>query len=104
LPALASPYDPGPERLREALKEAPPAIPANATHSDTAILWLPTVNDRPVASSPLIAELPDATTMAELKPWTVAALRLAPEASIDLLCACMGKETLAAGLIVGKTL
>jgi hypothetical protein len=62
------------------------------------------VKDQPIPSSSLIAELPEPGAVAGLKPWTIAAFGLSAGQAIDLLCACMVKETQAAGVIVGTTL
>ena len=99
-----SPYDPGSERLAAALVDAFPGCSLGSRSAERLILWLPTVKDQPIPSSSLIAEPPEPAAAAELKPWTVAALRPPADQVIDLLCACMGKETLATGVIVGKTL
>jgi SNF2 family DNA or RNA helicase len=99
-----SPYDPGPQRLSAALCDALPGWSPDSSLAEFGVLWLPTLKDQPIASSSLIAEPAEREAAAELKPWTVAAFRLTAERAIDLLCACMGKETLATGVIVGKTL
>jgi len=39
-----------------------------------------------------------------LAPWTVTAFRLTIERALEVLCACVGKETVAPGVIVGKDL
>jgi len=62
------------------------------------------VSDQPIPSSPLIAPFPEPQTAAELQPWPVTRLVLAPERTLDLLCACAGKETLVPGVIIGITL
>jgi SNF2 family DNA or RNA helicase len=68
------------------------------------IVWLPTVNRQPIASSPLIAEPPASTASPTLAPWQVTVLPLTFAQAVDLLCACRGKDTLAPGVIVGATL
>src|SRR5438445_8686242 len=73
------PYDPGPECLSTALGAALPAFSASSGAAESAVLWLPTVKDQPLASSSLIAESPEPGAAAELKPWTVTALRLTAE-------------------------
>lgn len=95
------PYDPGEERLRASLKEARPDM---AGETESTMLWLPTVNGQPVASTPLIADPPEAEAIAALAPWGVTTLKLSAEQVVDLLCACVNQETLAPGVIVGKTL
>ena len=39
-----------------------------------------------------------------LVPWTVRALLLVPGEAIELLCACVGRQTLAPGVVVGRDL
>jgi SNF2 family DNA or RNA helicase len=59
---------------------------------------------KPVASSPLIAERSQSAAKTILSPWTVTALRLSTEQAVELLCACIGRQTLASGVIVGEDL
>ena len=66
--------------------------------------WLPTRGDSPVPSSALIAEPPRSRAKAKLAPWTVAAYLLSTAKAVELLCASIGKRTLAAGVIVGADL
>ena len=94
-----SPYDAGPERLPAALKAAGHAPPPTTT----VTAWLPTVKGAPVASSPLIAEPPAAGAPA-LQPWTLTACTLGPAEATSLLAACVGKESLAAGVFVARDL
>ena len=60
--------------------------------------------DSPVPSSTLIAEPPGSRAKAKLAPWTVAAYRFSTAEAVELLCASIGKRTLAAGVIVGADL
>jgi SNF2 family DNA or RNA helicase len=102
--AHPSPFDPGADRLVAALNEAVPTFSATPKEVGGAVAWLPSAGGRPLASSPLIADPPEPGVQAELAPWTVAALLLSPERTVDLLCACVGRDTLAAGVVVGKPL
>jgi SNF2 family DNA or RNA helicase len=86
------------------LAQITPSITTNSDAVQTVTLWLPTVKKKPVASSPLIAEPPEPGATTELAPWTVTALRLTSDQAVNLLCACMNKDTLGPGVIVGKTL
>ena len=93
-------YDAGADALTSALRAAGlPAPPATTP----VIGWLPTVKGVPVASSPLIAE-PAGTGAPTLRPWTLTACTFAPAEAASLLAACIGKESLAAGVFVGKDL
>jgi SNF2 family DNA or RNA helicase len=102
-PAPPLPYDAGPERLTVAL-EAVPGFVTDLPKPETATAWLPTVDGVPVASTPLVAEPPEPGPQAVVAPWTVSVLRLPYEQVVDLLCACVDKEALAPGVVVGKTL
>src|SRR5262249_27930583 len=97
------PYDAGAESLSAALADALPNVLRGADR-EQVFLWLPTLKDQPVPSSPLIGEPPAAKTKPSLAPWGVTAFRLSPDAAVDLLCACVGRDTLAPGLLVGSTL
>ncbi|MFZ5449341.1 MAG: DEAD/DEAH box helicase [Thermodesulfobacteriota bacterium] len=98
------PYDAGKEKLSEALKEAALGHLLRDLAGQTALAWLPTHKDRPLASSPLIAESSVSRAAVDLSPWQVTALALPPAGEIELLCACVNKEVLAPGLIIGKDL
>jgi SNF2 family DNA or RNA helicase len=67
-------------------------------------LWLPTVAGAPVASNPLIAEPPQDTAEAAPVLWQATALPLTPNQTVDFLAACLDRETLAPGLLVGAGL
>jgi hypothetical protein len=98
------PYDAGKEKLSEALKEAGLGHLLRDLASQTAVAWLPTRKNRPLAASPLIAESSTSETAAVLSPWQVTALALPPAGEIELLCACVGQELLAPGVIIGQDL
>src|SRR5262245_37429405 len=99
-----SPFDPGGERLLQALTEAVPDHASDRARAETLTAWLPSAAGSPLASSRLIAEPPSASTSLELTPWTVSAVRLSPDIAIDLLCSAAGRDTLAPGLVVGRAL
>src|SRR5436309_2851384 len=65
------PYDAGAEGLSAALKEAGFGYPADRGRTEGVIAWLPTVDRKPVASSPLIAEPSQSPAKTILVPWTV---------------------------------
>ena len=121
--------------MRQALKEAGVSWRLGHNLFQTAIVWLPTVNKQPVPGSPLIAETPPLTGMAEssdvstphpdplpsrgegkikdkpvsrrsnrspkLSPWKINVIRLAWPTSVELLCAGVGKDILAPGVLLG---
>ncbi len=98
------PYDAGREKISEALKEAGLGNLPGDFASQAVVAWLPTRKNRPLASSPLIAEASVSNAEAVLSPWQVTALALPPAGEIELLCACVNEEVLAPGLIIGKDL
>jgi len=72
--------------------------------ADAFVVWLPTMAGSPVASSPLIASPPEPAASGALLPWTITGKLLSLQESIALLCACLGREMLAAGVAIGKDL
>lgn len=98
------PYHADAEKLSAVFREAGLGFIADGKHLEAVIVWLPTVDGRPVASSPLIAETPSSSAKPTLAPWTVTALRLPITQAIEILCACVSKDTLAPGLIAGTDL
>jgi SNF2 family DNA or RNA helicase len=102
--APLSPFDPGSERLAEALSLALPQQEREDLAPETLTLWLPTVAGQPLASHPLIAAPPETDTPPELAPWSVTAVPLSAAAAIDLLTACAGQTMLQPGVLVGQTL
>jgi hypothetical protein len=97
------PFDAGPDRLG-ALGEALPHLRLPSNAAEAIFVWLPTVGGQPIASSPLIAEPPETSEPPVLAPWGVQALPLLAPQAIDLLTACLDRETLAPGLVVGADL
>ena len=98
------PYDAGAEGLCTALRAAGGEFTVEKRHMEAGIVWLPAVDDQPVASSSLIAEPPSSHAKAMLRPWTVTVWRLSPEQAVELLCACVGKQMLAPGMVAGNDL
>ena len=113
-PPQPLPYDAGVKGLSAAARTGEFAFATDTKLTETLVAWLPAVDNRPVPSSPLIADLPvafagqtgppDSSQKAALAPWKVTALRLSSEQAVDLLCACADKQTLAPGVVVGKDL
>lgn len=98
------PANAGAARVAEVLAEAVPEAAPRLPDIQSRILWLPTVRHQPIPSSPLIAAPPEATDAAVVEPWNITALRVAGEDVVALLCACVGRETLAPGVVIGPTL
>ncbi|MBI1918053.1 MAG: DEAD/DEAH box helicase [Planctomycetes bacterium] len=99
-----SPLDPGGDRLLQAITEALPEHTSDRGEVETLTGWLPTAAGRPLASSRLVDEPPVASAKVELAPWTLNVVQLPPGIAVDLLCAAAGRDTLAPGLVVGRTL
>ncbi|MGH9935735.1 MAG: SNF2 helicase-associated domain-containing protein, partial [Blastocatellia bacterium] len=98
------PFDAGGEGLLAALNEVVSGLKMSKSDVEAAVIWLPTVDDQPVASSALIAEPPPSSAKAAISPWAVSAIPLNTAEAVDLLCRCVDRETLAQGLIVGHDL
>src|SRR2546425_8180935 len=96
------PYDAGSESLVATLQEAGLGSTADRKHTQPVIAWLPTIDNQPVASSPLIAEPPQSRKTPTVVPWTVTALPLTTAQAVGGLCARAGKPMLAPGVGVGQ--
>ena len=68
------------------------------------LAWLPTAAGAPIPSSPLLAPQPETGTACILSPWRVNGVALSWEQAVALLCACVGRDTLDAGVLIGSTL
>ncbi len=98
------PYDAGQEKVSAALKEAGLGHLLKDMAGQTAVAWLPSRRNHPLASSPLIAESPASKAAAAVSPWQVTALTLAPQPAVEVLVTCVNKEILAPGVIIGQDL
>lgn len=98
------PYDAGAKRLSNAFEEAGLNLEAKKSFIEEVLIWLPTVDGQPVPSSPLIGETPEGDAKAILTPWLITGFRLSTKQMVEFLCACVGKQTLSPGLIVGRDL
>ena len=98
----SSPYDPGRETLLAAI-HASGLAPAGRKVEGVAIL-LPSLEHRPHASSPLVAEPSANHDNLVLQRWQVTVAALHWPATIEFLCACAGKRTLAPGVVVADDL
>ena len=102
--ASPHPFAASADGLAGALKETWLGLKPAASRACHVTAWLPTRGDSPVPSSTLIAEPPGSRAKAKLAPWAVVAYRLSTTEAVELLCASIGKRTLAAGVIVGADL
>jgi SNF2 family DNA or RNA helicase len=98
-----SPFDPGADALAAAVHGILPTA-KSPRGAEQAFLWLPTAAGRPIASSPLIAEGPEAAAEPELWSWRTTVVPLTTNEAIDLLEACLDRDTLAPGILVGSAL
>jgi superfamily II DNA or RNA helicase len=92
-----SPYD-----AHEALAVAIHAsgISMAGRRTEGAVILLPSLEHQPHASSPLVAEPLANPAELVLRPWWVTVVPLNWPVTIDFLCACAGKRTLAPGVVV----
>jgi len=102
--APASPTNAGAARVADALAEVVPQAAPHDSAIETRILWLPSVKNQPLPSSPLLGPPPESKTPPVLAPWNFTALRLSAEQAVDLLCACVGRDTLGPGVAIGSSL
>ena len=70
------PYAAGADALSVVLAAATLDSAVHQAPTEAAVVWLPTVEGRPLASSPMIAEPLGASERATLIPWEVIALQL----------------------------
>ena len=103
-----SPYDTDRSRLSAALTDAVPGLSVAGADGEPLVAWLPTVAGQPLPSSPLLTA--GAGTAAaggaasRLGPWVVSTIPLSPAQAVLVLCAAVGRDTLAPGLVVSKDL
>src|SRR4030043_689451 len=97
-------YDAGIEKLSSGLKEIGFDFNPIKKFIRSMTIWLPTMDDQPVPSSPLIGEPPESAKKANLVPWKMTGLQLPFEKAVEFLCRSIGKQILGPGIIVGKDL
>jgi hypothetical protein len=98
----ALPFEAGVEALTDALKNLVPSGSVEKMTASSLVAWLPTTDQKPVASTLLIAEPPEPGASLALAAWTVSAIRLDPPTMVELLGACLDKDTLGPGLVAGQ--
>ncbi|MGI8990315.1 MAG: hypothetical protein ACR2I2_12155, partial [Bryobacteraceae bacterium] len=69
-----------------------------------AVAWLPTMENRPIPSSGLIADQPVSAASAYIAPWVASVLPIEPRDLTVLLPACLGKRVLSPGIVLGDDL
>jgi hypothetical protein len=90
--------------LRAGLGAAGLAEVGATARATNLVAWLPTLAGTPVASSPLIAEVPAGDDPSALAPWSIAGLPLTGASMLDLLVACRERSVLAPGVVAGADL
>jgi superfamily II DNA or RNA helicase len=65
------------------------------------VAWLPTSAEKPLPSSPVLGELLDDPASVKLTAWGVSALPVGGRAMVEWLAACLGKTSLAPGVLLG---
>ncbi len=101
---LPSPYDAGPALLAETLRNVGAGVKLDPEAAEPTVVWLPTVGHRPAACDALVAERPDPDAEVTMAPWEVTGFPVCAHDWIDLLCLCVGKQTLGPGVVVGYDL
>ena len=92
------------EALMGTLTRLLPDCRVGEEHVDSRILWLPSAQGKPLASTALIAPGPEPSAVLTLDPYTVAVLRLPGAVLVDLLAAALDRHALAPGIMVGRDL
>ncbi len=98
------PFDAGCTGLSSALKGTDIRFKIRKRRIQSAIAWIPTKGNNPIVSSLLVAESPKSRAKTRLAPWVVNTLPLTSEEAFELLCASVGQQTLAPGVIIGPDL
>lgn len=99
----AHPFAADSQTIAEALQDTAYDDPVRKRDFRRVYAWLPTYRDAPVASSGLIAE-PPPEPPSKQTPWAVTALTLDVNRAIKLLAACVDKQVLKPGAVVGDDL
>src|SRR5437899_11769200 len=103
-----SPCDTDPSRLAAALADAVPGLSLVGAAAEPRVAWLPTVADQPLPSSPLLTAGARAPAVgppaSRLVPWVLSTVPLSAAQAVLVLCAAVGRDTLAPGLVVSKDL
>ncbi len=95
--------------LRDALSQSPVELnPARRQNAQT-IVFLPTLQNCALASTPLVGLSADELSDEELaqvkfEQWVLPVIRLSPQQLIDLLCHCVDQDQLATGMVIGQDL
>src|SRR5512134_949610 len=97
-----NPFDAGAEALDDAAKAL--GLPPTSFDRARAVLWLPTVKGRPVASTAVVEEPPECVAGAEIVAWETSALSVDSMAVAGLLARRSDGGVLAPGLFASSDL
>jgi SNF2 family DNA or RNA helicase len=95
------PYDAGAELVAAVVPPVDGSGRASKPPIRTLIAWLPTAKGSPRASTPLIAETDPAAGEPAIAPWRLTACELTAAQALEFLCACVDRETLVPGVVIG---
>jgi len=95
-------HDPGREALLAAIHAS--GLTAAGRRVDGVATLLPSLEHRPQASSPLVEKPSANPDNLVMRRWQVTAVALPWPATIEFLCACAGRRTLAPGVVVADDL
>ncbi|NWF92077.1 MAG: hypothetical protein HXY46_04115 [Syntrophaceae bacterium] len=98
------PYDASAEKLSSIFKEIGFDFKISKKSIRSMTIWLPTLENQPLPSSPLIADPPESVREAPPAPWKVTVLRLPLERAVEFLCRSINRQILGPGIIIGKDL
>jgi SNF2 family DNA or RNA helicase len=98
------PFGAGHEALLGALAQLLPDPQVGEEHFETRILWVPSAQGKPLASTALIAPVPDPGEVLTLEPRGVAVLPVRGAVLVDLLVVALDPRALAPGIMLGRDL
>lgn len=98
--SLDFPYAATAKALMSAAAEG--GLRINVKNAAPLHVWLPTWDDIPLPSSPLVADTSSSETEPVLTCWQINAIALSAEEAFHFLATCYGKEMLAPGVILGS--
>ena len=102
-PHAPLPADAGEDSVRKILAETLFDGSIRRQASESLTVWLPTCGGVPLPSNPvLVGPLPAGKP--GLAPWKVHAMKLSLENAIGFLAACIGKDVLKSGVLIGPDL
>jgi len=97
-----------PREVAAAIADAVPGLTLGHARPERLVAWLPTVERRPLPSSPLLESAPPPTRHAarapRMMPWAVSTVPLTPAQAVLVLGSAAGRDTLAPGLVVSRDL